>query len=500
MRQPQIAACLRARIPRAFPRASAAALALVVLGSCAAPPAGTQRQASDQATAEALYTGIDIAVARYREGLQALRGGEREGGLALMDDAIADLAAGGNSCVETEGCEPGRFLSAYASLLAMRNEDAAGGWSEDAAALVPTERDSPILADMPELDRSMSLLKGQHLDEVIKINGPVKAALADWLTWMRPLLVDAYENYQYMRHLMWPAYEKAGLPEALLFGILAKESGGRVHAVSHAGAAGPFQFMYTTGLRFGLRSEDGFDLRYDPAAAARANVDYLNERFRELNNNLEFALAAYNGGEGRMRQLAKRSRGKSFWSPEVMAQLPRETQEYVPYVLAAAWLYLHPEDYGLEFPKVDGAPGQVQLARAMTLNEITMCLGQSGTRDGWFRTLRNLNPRVDPARPMPAGTTVSLPARAAAAFEAQCVDGRMAQLASELQRARGTGAQSIAMGGGRKYVVRPGDTLASIAKRQRCTSPEALARANNIPAPRYLIKPSQQLTLVGCSA
>jgi len=49
--------------------------------------------------------------------------------------------------------------------------------------------------------------------------------------------MESYENYQYMRALMWPAYERAGLPEALLFGILATESAGKVHAVSRAGAA-----------------------------------------------------------------------------------------------------------------------------------------------------------------------------------------------------------------------------------------------------------------------
>jgi soluble lytic murein transglycosylase-like protein len=104
------------------------------------------------------------------------------------------------------------------------------------------------------------MLNGVRLDQVIKVNGPIKAALQDWLTWMRPNLIDAWENYQYMRYLMWPAYAKAGLPEALMFGILAKESGGKVHAVSNAGAAGPFQFMYHTGLRFGLGSESGFDV------------------------------------------------------------------------------------------------------------------------------------------------------------------------------------------------------------------------------------------------
>src|SRR5690606_39644120 len=90
-------------------------------------------------------------------------------------------------------------------------------------------------------------------------------------------LMTSYENYQVMRHLMWPEFEKRGLPEALLFGILAKESNGRVHSVSRAGAAGPMQFMPSTGRRFGLGPDGtGFDTRYDPRSAAEASAAYLN--------------------------------------------------------------------------------------------------------------------------------------------------------------------------------------------------------------------------------
>ena len=152
--------------------------------------------------------------------------------------------------------------------------------------------------DVPELARSAAMLNGKRLDEVIRLNGAVKAGIEEWLTWMRPNLLDAYENYQYLRHRMWPEYEKAGLPEALLFGIMAKESGGKVHAVSRAGAAGLLQFMPATARGYGLGRASGFDDRFDPALITRANVAYLNDRFRELNNDLELALGAYNGGEG----------------------------------------------------------------------------------------------------------------------------------------------------------------------------------------------------------
>lgn len=467
----------------------------VVLVACSGQP--RQQQAAAKSPDE-LYAAMEQSLTRYRDGIEALRRGEPENGRALITGAAAELAAGGDACVATPGCEPQRFMAAYGNLLALRGAvltNAAEGFAE----IEPRpQREVAMLADdVPEAQRSVNLLHGHDLAKVIKINGPVKAALHDWLTWMRPNLIDAYENYEYMRHLMWPAYEEAGLPEALLFGILAKESGGKVHAVSQSGAAGPLQFMYHTGLRFGLNNQNGFDTRYDPAAAARANVAYLSEQFHYLNNNLEMALAAYNGGEGRMRRLAKSSRSKNFWSGDIFAQLPRETQEYVPYVLAAAWLFLHPEDYGLEFPRVDASPGQVQLVKAMTLSELTVCLGQAGSRDGWFRTLRNLNPRVDPNKRLPAGSSVAMPATLAAVYRNQCVDGRMAELAMLLQDARQPGG--VVNGGGKRYVVKRGDTLASIARKQGCDSPQALARANKIAAPRYTIKPSQELSLLGCS-
>jgi membrane-bound lytic murein transglycosylase D len=469
----------------------AAALALIAC-ACSTVPA----ERVDERVVDALHGSIDTSVAQYQDGLQALRDGDHDVGRQLMETAVSDLEEGGNTCASTPGCEVQRFMAAYGGLLTLRSAVLTGAADGFIGESGEFDGSSPILDHLPEAGRSINLLNGHALADIIKINGPVKAALHDWLTWMRPNLIDAYENYQFMRHLMWPAYEEAGLPEALLFGILAKESGGRVHARSSAGAAGPLQFMYHTGLRFGLGRDDGFDMRFDPAASARANVAYLNEQFGWLNHNLELALAAYNGGEGRVRRLYERSQSKHFWSPEIIGQLPRETQEYVPYVLAAAWLFLHPEDYGVEFPQLSSQPGEVRLTRPMTLSELTVCIGQAGSRAGWFRTLRNLNPRHDPNKPLPAGSTVAVPATLVPVFERHCVDGPLMALATELQAARPT--DRAASTGRQVYVVRPGDTLDAIARRQGCPSPQSIARANNIAAPRYLIRPKQRLVLVGC--
>jgi membrane-bound lytic murein transglycosylase D len=475
-------------------------LSLLVLVAACAGGAATRPPAQH---AE-LYAELERQTARFEDAIGTVEHGDDGADQGLA--ALAALRAASERCAAEPGCKLQRFVSAYAELLERQAARLLGPPTElaDDALAEPEEAEaaSPLLAELPEAGRSINLLNGQDLRDIIELNGPIKAALTEWLTWMRPLLIDAYENYQFMRHEMWPEYEQAGLPEALLFGILAKESGGRVHAVSRAGAAGPLQFMPATGRRFGLgRDADGFDTRFDPRASTRANVRYLNERFAEFNHDLALALAAYNGGEGRMRRLVNETGRRNFWDPVVNSRLPSETRDYVPMVLAAAWLFLHAEDYGLEFPAIDMRPARLELVEATSLNALTICIGNVGSRSGWFRALRNLNPRYQTHQALPAGTVLDVPAELLAVYRQRCVDGPHAQMAAELAGAakRHPTQVATATASGADYLVRSGDTLASISRRHRCRSPQALAQANNIAAPQYLIRPGQRIRLQGCS-
>lgn len=262
-------------------------LLLLLLVACA--PTGPVRMSPDAESAFA--SSLDAAEREYRAGLEQSARGEVAEGQAAIDRAAERLRGLAADCIARPDCDPQRVVAVYDGLLERRAE-ASAVEGEDAAVVATAE----AVQGQP----SMNLLNGRALADVIELSDPVKAALTEWLTWMRPQLLTAWDNYQFMRHQMWPEYERAGLPEAVLFGIMAKESGGRVHAVSNAGATGPLQFMYQTGLRFGLGRVDGFDTRYDPQLAARANVAYIQERLAELDGDLELALAAYNGGEGRV--------------------------------------------------------------------------------------------------------------------------------------------------------------------------------------------------------
>lgn len=485
-------------------------LLAVLLSACT--HTGDARRAGggpgDGRQAAALHDELDALLRRHEQASARLAAGDRDAQLE-REAVLESLRQQTERCLATAPCDASRYIAAYDALV--RGSVPRPPLSDDPDPELQQPEDdavSPLLGDLPQAQRTITLLRGRDLADVITLNEPVKAALNEWLTWLRPNLMEAWENYQYMRYMMWPHYEQAGLPEALLFAIMARESQGKVHAVSRAGAAGPLQFMPATGQRFGLgrRPDDGFDTRFDPRESTRAQVEYLNEQFDRLNENLELVIAAYNGGEGRLRRLSNGGE-RSLWDPEVFNALPQETQIYVPMVLAAAYLFLHPERFGLEFPRFDTRPAVLTLAQPASINELAICLGQAGgVRNGWFRALRNLNPKWDNKRVLEAGTQLEVPAVILPAYQDHCRDGERVSLAAELNRARmpvttPSPAREVmagrAPGSGGTHVVRRGETLYAIASRHGCTM-RKLAHNNRIAGSRYLLRPGQRLNLANC--
>jgi membrane-bound lytic murein transglycosylase D len=476
------------------------AAGLVLLAGCAS--GGGSRAPAD---VNALYAQLDQASKGYETALQQAREGDDQASEQSLKDSLDSLKQAAVRCGITPGCDSQRFYSVFDRLLRLKDGsffagddlETAGEESPDDAAA----GQAGGAATLPQAQRSVTLLRGHKLSELIAMNGPVKAALEMWLTQWRSNLIETWINYQYMRYEMWPQYDKADLPEALLFGIMAKESHGKVHAVSRSGAAGPLQFMYATGLRFGLNSRDGFDTRFDPSEAARANAAYMDEQLKVFNDNLELSLAAYNGGEGRMRRMVGGNTGVSFYDPTIYNQLSEETREYVPAVLAAAWLFLHPDSYNLDFPRIDGAPGRITLKRPASLSELTICLGSAqGMNDGWFRTLRNLNPRLNPQDQQPVGSELKVPRQLESVYASRCVDGPWPILASDLHSAvvpevvKPTPKRTVQPHS--RYVVRRGDTLLGIVHKLGCSDVRELSSLNDLK--HHRIRAGQVLRLPAC--
>ena len=209
---------------------------------CLTPSAYAQRvSAKDRAASDVLVQRMAAAEQRYRDALVLATNGDPKG-TAESNAALEDMEDVVDACVKQKGCPISDLLATWKRLLKAEVDAAGEELDEDPGEDGLLEADTALAADIPEAARAARLAGDDNrhaFDRMVRFNPAIQAGIRRWLTDMRPSLMDSYENYQVMRHLMWPEFERRGLPEALLFGIMAKESNGRVHAVSRAGAAGP---------------------------------------------------------------------------------------------------------------------------------------------------------------------------------------------------------------------------------------------------------------------
>ncbi|MCF8415709.1 MAG: LysM peptidoglycan-binding domain-containing protein [Crocinitomicaceae bacterium] len=135
-----------------------------------------------------------------------------------------------------------------------------------------------------------------------------------------------------------------GLPKELKF-LAVIESGLRPQVKSRAGALGLWQFMYRTGLYFGLKENSYIDERMDPALATDAACRYFRQLYG-IYGDWNLVLAAYNAGPGNVNKAIRRSGNKTnYW--EVRPFLPSETQGYVPNFIAAAYLMTYHAEHNI---------------------------------------------------------------------------------------------------------------------------------------------------------
>ena len=177
----------------------------------------------------------------------------------------------------------------------------------------------------------------------------------------------------YLYHIV-DTVERRGLPAELAL-LPAVESGFRPYAYSPNGAAGLWQFMPATGEMLGLEQDWWYDGRRDVLSATDAALEYLERLNTRFDGDWLHALAAYNAGGGTVSRAIRRARNKSkptdFWNLD----LPRETDHYVPRLLALAEVIGDPGRYGLAIPSIEDKPyfaevpsgGQIDLQIAADL-------------------------------------------------------------------------------------------------------------------------------------
>ena len=193
-------------------------------------------------------------------------------------------------------------------------------------------------------------------------------------------------------------FREAGLPEDLVY-MAHVESAFKTTAYSRARARGIFQFIASTGRRYGLRIDSWVDERVDPEKSARAAAAYLEDLYAEF-GDWYLALAAYNAGEGRIRSAIRRSGSKDFWRISGTRYIRRETKNYVPAILAATMLAKEPATHGLSYrpePKLEY--DTIDVEGAVDLQVLARCAGRD------LETLKQLNPALRRGQTPPGATT-----------------------------------------------------------------------------------------------
>jgi len=184
------------------------------------------------------------------------------------------------------------------------------------------------------------------------MNSHVERALNLFKGMERKFFLDSYRRSGKYRPAILRALKEEGLPEELSW-LPFIESGFKVKAFSRSRALGLWQFIASTGYKFGLKRDRWVDERMDPERSTQAAILYLKE-LHQIFGDWTTALAAYNCGEGRVLkciQTQKINYLDNFW--DLYERLPMETAFYVPKFLAVLHILKDPEAQGVTLPAVD---------------------------------------------------------------------------------------------------------------------------------------------------
>ena len=209
--------------------------------------------------------------------------------------------------------------------------------SEEADPAVLTEKENLrylIAKRLVELYASQRVAVGDLTKSIpMEINAYVEREIKSFQKGERRFFLESYIRSGRYHDYILAKLREEGLPDQLGWLPLI-ESGFKTHALSRARALGLWQFITSTGYRYGLSRDQWVDERMDPEKATRAAISYLSE-LHSLFGDWLTALAAYNCGEGRVLRTIKRQKINyldNFW--DLYEKLPRETARYVPRFLA----------------------------------------------------------------------------------------------------------------------------------------------------------------------
>jgi membrane-bound lytic murein transglycosylase D len=269
-------------------------------------------------------------------------------------------------------------------------------------------------------------------------------------------LLHSFERAGRYKAMIERVMAEEGVPQDLIY-LAVAESGFQPRARnSQSGAGGMWQFMPQGN--YGLVRNQYVDERFDPEKSTRAYARYMKFIHNQL-GDWYLAMAGYNWGAGNVQRAVEKTGYADFWELYRRHNLPAETQNYVPQILAAIIIANHPAQYGFNDITLD-PPVLTDTATINYQVDLNLVSDLVGAPE---EELVALNPSLLRAvTPPDTSFDLHLPAGTAAIFEQ-----RIAQIPEDKRDEW------------RYHRVAPGDTLESVARAYRASVDE-LAAANQL--------------------
>jgi len=395
---------------------------------------------------------------------------EREKGRDIMEEALELLDESREYWVKGDLENALDLLDqAYALLLDTDGETDIARQKDDIRLLISKQ----ILSIYSSMHTTTS---GKHSEIPHIVNSDVEKEIRLFQTGERDFFIQSHERSALYRPIILKELKKAGLPEELSWLPLV-ESGFKIHALSRARALGLWQFIPSTGYKYGLNRDEWIDERLDVEKSTRAAIDYLKELHGMFGDWLT-VLAGYNCGEGRVLKVISRQHINyfdRFW--DLYRQLPYETARYVPRFLATLQIIKNPKKYGFDLNESLERQNTyryetVKTDKSMRLQDIARHLG---TSEETITTLnselrQNITPDKEYNLKVPPGMAE-----------------KSAKIMDEVPKCEKPRQVFV------HYKAKRGETVVSIARKYR-TSVSAIMAYNNVSS-RKRLKTGQRLII-----
>jgi len=291
----------------------------------------------------------------------------------------------------------------------------------------PSEKLDALIEKVKELEQTIAALRSEigELEDRLK-NVPIRPPLTTyklpqevylceervpiedrnvWENLDREFLV-ALENEAQV--LLWmkrarryfPYIEKRlkemDLPDDLKY-LTITESSLRPYAISPTGASGIWQFIPSTGEKYGMRRNRTIDERFDSFKATEGALAYLKSLYEEF-KSWALSMAAYNVGENRVRKEIELQKTKNYF----YLDLPIETERYVYKIAVAKIILSDPERFGFHleanefYDSLQVERVQIELAQPLPIMDVARAIGS------YYKEVKEMNSHLS-EETIPAG-------------------------------------------------------------------------------------------------